>query len=446
MQTRLVLGPLLLSLACSAPKTSSPSSISTGETVDAGTVGDEGGASGSKTGDAASLDGADGNAAEGADGAVAEGANADDSGAPSHLADSSEPVDSGAEGSLPSSCALEQSQLEREMAEALEAAATDPDVTQVPDFSLVLETADGHRFLHTHGDSSLETRYESASTSKWVAAAVILDLVDRGLLRLQDEPSNWLPFWKAEGVTLAHLLSFTSGFSQEPLCFNSKTADFADCVERAYQLNATTAPAAGSEFDYSSTHLQIAGLMAIRAASVGSWAELFASWQAKTGLFPSGAFDLPSSENPRLAGGMHWTGSEYLQFLRSIYHGTLLSSTMRTAMLDDERGNAKVVGSPTIDALKEDWAYGFGNWLECPTAIGPNTFDCGAGHRNSSPGAYGAYPFIDFDHHYFGILARQGALGTFRDGDSLFRVVAEYAANWAEACAHSADYEPSTQR
>jgi hypothetical protein len=103
-------------------------------------------------------------------------------------------------------------------------------------------------------------------------------------------------------------------------------------------------------------------------------------------------------------------------------------------MLANQRGEAEVVASPTIDAINRDWAYGFGNWLECPTAIGPNTFDCGSGHRNSSPGAYGAYPFIDFDHHYLGLLARQGTLGTFREGDALFQIVAADAASWADAC------------
>ena len=43
-------------------------------------------------------------------------------------------------------------------------------------------------------------------------------------------------------------------------------------------------------------------------------------------------------------------------------------------------------------------------------------------------------PFIDWERHYFGILARQGKLGTFRDGDALFEVVAADAARWATAC------------
>jgi CubicO group peptidase (beta-lactamase class C family) len=340
---------------------------------------------------------------------------------------------SGGQAGAVDGCGVTRSQLEREMADALDAAATDSAITSILNFTLALEAADGHRFVHSHGDSTLDTPYESASTSKWVAAAVILDLVDQGVLAIGDEAAQWLPFWTAEGVTLGHLLSFTSGFGQEPLCINLPNANFADCVQRAYELNVANMPVAGSGFDYSSTHLQVAGLMALRAAQVESWAELFASWQARTGLFPNGAFDLPSLENPRLAGGMHWTGAEYLEFLRAIYQGSLLAPSTRSAMLDNQRGTARVVASPVLAALEQDWAYGFGNWLECPSATAPDTFNCGAGHRNSSPGAYGAYPFIDFDHDYFGILARQGALGTFREGDALFGVVAELAQRWADA-------------
>jgi CubicO group peptidase (beta-lactamase class C family) len=336
--------------------------------------------------------------------------------------------------SEPVGCEAERAELEQQLAAALDAAAEDPGMTQEQNFTLALETASGHRFVHSHGDSTLLVSYESASTSKWVAATVILDLVDEGVLSLDDEPSEYLSFWEAEGVTLANLLSFTSGFSKEVLCINLPGADFSDCVQRAYEANVTDAPAPGSEFVYSSTHLQIAGLMAVRASGVGGFSELFSAWQQKTGLFPSGAFDLPSATNPRLAGGMHWTGEEYLGFLRALYRGTILKETTRNAMLASQRGDATVVSSPIVDALDQDWAYGFGNWLECPTAMGANTYDCGTGHRNSSPGAYGAYPFIDWDSRYFGILARQGELGTFREGTSLYGAIASLTAKWATVC------------
>jgi CubicO group peptidase (beta-lactamase class C family) len=341
-----------------------------------------------------------------------------------------------AQSSASGACATQRARLERDMSAALQQSATDPSITSSPDFTLALEAADGQRFVYSHGASSLDTRYESASTSKWVTAAVILDLVDQGVLSLDSQPSEWLPYWNVPGVTLARLLSFTSGFSLEPSCVNLPNADFAGCVHQAYDLNTPNDPVPGSRFEYSSTHLQVAGLMAIRAAGAASWAELFARWQARTRLFPTGVYNLPSSSNPRLAGGMHWTGSEYLDFLHAIQDGLLLESGTRAAMLDNQRGSATVdaAGSPVLDRLGQDWAYGFGNWLECPSALGPNTFDCGAQHRNSSPGAYGAYPFVDFDHDYVGMVARQGGVGTYPEGIALFGVVAEQAARWADAC------------
>lgn len=101
----------------------------------------------------------------------------------------------GAGGEL-TDCEAERGQLEQRMAEALDAATEDPSVTAESSFTLALETASGHRFVHSRGDSMISTRYESASTSKWVAATVILSLVDQGVLSLDDEPSKYLPFWQ----------------------------------------------------------------------------------------------------------------------------------------------------------------------------------------------------------------------------------------------------------
>lgn len=128
---------------------------------------------------------------------------------------------------------------------------------------------------------------------------------------------------------------------------------------------------------------------------------------------------------------MTWTGEEYLGFLRALYAGTVLTDTTRAKLLANQRGAATVTASPVYQATGEDWAYGLGNWLECPGALGQNTYDCGEGHRNSSAGAYGAYPFIDFDHRYFGIVARQGSLGSGREGIGLARSIAEPARKWA---------------
>lgn len=190
------------------------------------------------------------------------------------------------------------------------------------------------------------------------------------------------------------------------------------------------APAAGTRFQYSSTHLQIAGLMAMKAKAAPSWTTLFDAWKTKSGLFPTATYDLPSATNPRLAGGMHWTANEYLGFLRALAKGQILKPATRTELFANQRGSATLTTSPAWRGLAEDWSYGFGNWLECPSAKQLGAFNCGAGHRNSSAGAYGAYPFIDFHNRYFRILARQGKLGTGFEGVTIVRAAEDAITKW----------------
>jgi len=338
----------------------------------------------------------------------------------------------GGEGGAQASCTeAELAAIEESMATLLDEAGENPDITTEPAFTLLLEAEDGRRFTHSHAGSTATTPYDSASTSKWVTATVILELVDQGVLSLDTKASDLISFWNDPNVELRHLLSFTSGYAEAPFCLNLPGADFATCAWKIYDDNVASPAPAGTEYEYESTHLQVAGLMAIEASGSSDWGEVFDGFKTRTGLFPNSVYDLPSAQNPRLAGGMTWTGEDYHGFLRALFSGAVLEDATRAELFADQRGSAVVVYSPVYAALGEDWSYGFGNWLECPTATQANSYDCGEGHRNSSPGAYGAYPFIDFDNAYFGILARQGTLSSAREGIDLFRSVESLAEQWA---------------
>jgi len=362
------------------------------------------------------------------------------------------------------------------MKNTLDQNAYNTNITTVPDFTLLLERADGRKFTYSHDNTQVNpvvtsgstTPYESASTSKLPSSVILLSLVDQGLLSLDSKPHDLISFWTGESVvTLRHLLSFTSGFGYEscnngePICFlscvNLPNANFENCVQGIYDKNIGSNPVAGSQFYYASTHMQIAGLMAMKVTGK-SWSTIFSDFQNQTGLFPNSIYNKPSVSNPRLAGGMTWTAQDYLVFLKALYlnkrpkdNQPLLNQSTWNALFANQRNSATVIYSPLWDRLQEDWSYGLGNWLECPTAKISGSFNCGSGHRNSSPGAYGAYPFIDFDNQYFGILARKSeGTGTFPEGINLFRTIQNYATQWsqmncANTCLTKGDFDCNTK-
>lgn len=323
----------------------------------------------------------------------------------------------------PASC----SRAELEQALTQQAAALPVDT----DFTLLLERiSDGQRVTVAHGSSSAVTHYESASTSKWVSAVIILRLVDQGKLSLQDTPSRWIAEWPLGAehplsrMTLRQLLSFTSGLVDDPVCQNNPLADFASCVVTGVAQNSTRGQIPGRVFHYNSLHLQVAGLMAVRASGAASWASLFRQFQQSTGLFGTSAYDLPSTSNPRLAGGMHWTGQEYIDFLRALAKQQLMSRPLQAELLSNQRGDASVLYSPAVAGFGLDWPYGLGNWQEC-------TGNHCTATRYSSPGAYGAYPVIDIGNGYLALLARQGALGTFVEGKKQLDALTPAINAWA---------------
>ncbi|MFS4459409.1 serine hydrolase domain-containing protein [Bdellovibrio sp. HCB2-146] len=303
--------------------------------------------------------------------------------------------------------------------------------TSEVDFTYIAERSDGRRFTYNRGASTPTTSYESASTSKMVTAAVILRLVQDGYLNLTDKPHDRITGWtigsgdSLYNMTLAHLLSFRSGLEDEPACLNFGASDFETCAKNAGTTNAGNGVVPGQEFYYSGSHMQVAGLMAAKARNK-TWAQIFSDFKTLTGLFASSTYDLPSSTNPRLGGGMHWTANDYMAFLKALKNGQILNSTYLNQMLTDQTASATFTYSP-VSAIGEAWHYGFGLWHECQSA----TYNCTPGTRVSSPGAYGAYPFWDRTNNYFGIVARQGSLGTYPNGIAIERTVRAKAEAWA---------------
>lgn len=327
------------------------------------------------------------------------------------------------------------SSLENQITSLLSAVeATD----NLPYTYLIERLSDGRQFSYSKTGSTADTLYESASTSKIVSAVIILRAVDNGDLSLDDKPQDHLttaPVWPIlntdplYSVTLSHLLSFTSGLTTEPACQNLGAANFVNCINTIATTNAGGTVIPGNEFNYGSNHLQVAGLMTMRAKAMTTWQQVYSDFQATTGLFTNSTYDLPSATNPRLAGGMHWTANEFIVFLRKLAKGQLLTSAAMTTFLQDQTASTTMTYSPIQSStLNEQWHYGYGYWHECQNT----TWNCVAATRISSPGAYGAYPFWDRSNGYIGIVARQSpATGTFPYGVTIERAVRSLSQQWA---------------
>jgi CubicO group peptidase (beta-lactamase class C family) len=325
--------------------------------------------------------------------------------------------------------------IESEIAQELGAISTDVD------FSFYIEREDGKNYSYNKGSSSLSTIYESASTSKWVSAAVILWVLENTPnFDLLNKVSDHYAWTMSTGdslynANLAQLLSFTSGLQSEANClkFGIPSKSFDNCINDAsgsiVAENESNSYTPGTSFYYSSSHLQVAGAMAVAASGHTDWQNVFTAFKVATGLFQNSTYSLPSVSNPRLAGGMTWTGTDYVSFLRAIYKNEIFGTGIRDEMFKDHVQSIAVDSSPAFDGLGEQWHYGLGVWLECQSS----TYNCSSVEYYSSPGAYGAYPFMNLNKKFFGIVARQGSLGTFANGVYLYRSVKASVEKWA-AC------------
>ena len=68
-------------------------------------------------------------------------------------------------------------------------------------------------------------------------------------------------------------------------------------------------------------------------------------------------------------------------------------------------------------------------WLECRSF----NFNCTEPGYYSSPGLYGAYPFVNPSLNFFGLLARQGAATSWPKGIAVIDAVRDDLERWA-AC------------
>ena len=132
--------------------------------------------------------------------------------------------------------------------------------------------ANGSAVVSTNSSVGGATLFEIGSVTKTFVAAATMQLVDEGVLTLDDPVTKWLPKTSWSSVTIRQLLSHTSGIGDVfrnnafiTLLDRNRAKSFSAAQALGYVPKSTSAPGAG--FAYSNTNFIILG--EILAAATG---------------------------------------------------------------------------------------------------------------------------------------------------------------------------------
>jgi CubicO group peptidase (beta-lactamase class C family) len=307
------------------------------------------------------------------------------------------------------------------------------DESGIEDMAVIWGNADGIQFTYSKGDLNTSSIVPIASASKWLSAMIVMRLVEDGVLRLSDNPQDHLSFWTESAddprsrITLAHLLSFTSGFegstglgAQEGVsCIEDAETTIEACAEAIFASGLKEdggyfAYEPGTTFYYGPIHLHIAAAMAVSATGL-RWNQLFRQYVGEgLGLAIQTGFGLPSLENARASGGATASASDYAAILYAYITGQILTNDSTEAMSQD-RTPVESVAMESVPAVASDgvaWHYAFGSWRECNQPIYDEA--CESDGIISSPGAFGFYPWWDRRDDTWGVIAAQIPVGGSR--------------------------------
>ena len=275
------------------------------------------------------------------------------------------------------------------------------------------------------GEYTLDTRVPIASGSKWLTAAMIMTLVDEGVLALDEPIATYVPQLSGFAVgtiTLRQLMSFTSGLVGDngaPACVTTGTGTLQECAAEILRLGAVRPP--GSAFVYGSQHMHVAGAIA-EIVTGRSFFDLFDQRIAQPlGMDHTVFFQLrdPTSttvDHPMPAGGAATTLGDYARFLEMLVHGgvapdgtRILSEAAIAEMQTNQIGDAEyAAAAPYRMTLRTP--YGLGEWLDGIDADG-------RGIVVSSDGKFGFRPWIDHANDLFGVYLVDDRGSGYVEGD-----------------------------
>lgn len=259
-------------------------------------------------------------------------------------------------------------------------------------------------------DYTVDTAVPIASASKWLTAAMIMTLVDEGVLDLDAPLATYAP--EARGqvgtITTRQLLSFTSGLTADERvpCAEDSATTLQECARQFVARGVVHPP--GDSFRYGAQHMQVAGAVA-EIVTGQSFVDLVEERitgpldMTATGFFQVGSrTGNEGVDHPSPAATGYSTLGDYGRFLEMIVHdgvapdGTRILSS--EAIVEMQRNQIEGAKYETASAFRvaAEAPYGLGEWLDW-------TDERGDALVLSSDGAFGFRPWVDKVNDLFGV-------------------------------------------
>jgi len=255
-----------------------------------------------------------------------------------------------------------------------------------------------------------------ASCSKWLTAALVMQLVDEGKLSLDDKISRWIPEFARYGknyITVRHCLSHFTGVEDEggflkKMFQRRKFSSLEEEVNSFAAREIRTNP--GTDFWYGNIGLNIAGrvveVITKKRFDVVIKQKLFTPLTMRRTSFTSldGMLVNPS-------GGASSTADDYMKFLvmllnKGKYAGKqILSEASVDQLMQIQTTPQKIKYAPKAAT---GYNYALGSWVI--------EEQDGKAISLASPGLFGTWPMIDFCRGYAYIVLVKDLLGEEKAG------------------------------
>lgn len=288
------------------------------------------------------------------------------------------------------------------------------------DLVVVIANTDSVTWQKEYGDFKIKTIAPIASCSKWLTAALVMQMVDEGKISLDDKVSKYLPVFELYGkayITIRHCLSHMTGIQSdgnkllklfERKKFSSLDEEVTEFAKKEIQDNP------GIAFRYSNIGLNIAA----RVVEVVTKKKFDALIKQKL-FMPLGmrntTFSTLDGSAPNPSGGAKSTAADYIKFLQMLLNNgkaggkQIISEASVAEMRRAQVTKEQIKYAPKV---AEGFTYALGSWDLTPgLPLTPH----GGGIAGSSvlacPGLFGTWPMIDFSRGYACIFFVKSLLG-----------------------------------